>query len=74
MREKGVLLTFIKAVDFIHKQYSAPTGVTILTRTFNRFTNFFHTRGDGRNAFNVCVRVAGDHFSKSRFTRAWRSP
>ncbi len=32
MRQKGILLTFVKAVDFVNKQDGAPASIAILTR------------------------------------------
>ena len=74
MREKRVLLAFIKAVNFIHEQNCTPTCIAVLTRTLNGLTNFFHTRGDRRNAFNICISVASNHFGECCFTRTGWSP
>ena len=74
MRQESILLTFIKAMDFVHKQDRPPSGVAILPRTLNRLADLFDPRGHRRDPLDIGTGVAGNHFSQRRFSGAWRPP
>ena len=46
MRQKSILLAFVKTVDFIDKQNGAASGVTVLAGALYGFTDLFYAGGD----------------------------
>ena len=74
MRQKRILLAFIKPVDFIDKQDRTPSRIAILPRPLNRLANLFNAGGDRRNPLNIGIRITANHFGKRGFTRTGRPP
>lgn len=74
MRQKGILLTFVEAVNFVHEEDSPAPGIAVLPRALDRFADLFHAGRNCRDAFNVRVRIAGDHFGKRGFACAGWPP
>ncbi|CSA56748.1 Uncharacterised protein [Vibrio cholerae] len=62
MRQKRILLRFIKAMDFVDKQNSASTTEFVLTRFFDRGTDLFDSGRHCRYAFHFRIGVVGCHF------------
>ncbi|CRZ42075.1 Uncharacterised protein [Vibrio cholerae] len=62
MRQKRILLRFIKAMDFVDKQNSASTTEFVLTRFFDRGTDLFDSGRHRRYAFHFRIGVVGCHF------------
>ncbi|SAJ34032.1 Uncharacterised protein [Enterobacter cloacae] len=74
MRQKRILLALVEAVDFINKKNGAAPGITVLPRALDRLTNLLYAGGNRRDALNVRVSIAGDHFSEGCFAGAGWPP
>ena len=74
MRQEGILLALVEAVDFVHEEDGTPPGIAVLPCTLDRLTDLFHAGGDRRDTFDVRVGIAGDHFCKRSLAGARGSP
>ena len=74
MRQKRILLAFVKTMYFIHKQHGTTIRQTVLFCPFNGFTDFFHPAGYGRKPFHFGINAVGNNFRQRGFSRPRRSP
>ncbi len=74
MRQECILLRFVKAMDFIHKQDGAASGRLVLTGTRHRFANVFDPAKHGRDCDEVGIKAVGEQSRQCGFTHARRPP
>ena len=68
VREKGVLLGFIEAVNFVHKNDGAMAGAGFLFGDGHDFFNFFDAGEDGTEGNEFGAGEAGDDACERSFT------
>ncbi len=72
-RQQGVLLRFVKAMDFIHKERGAlAVEPGAILRLGNRLTNLLDTREHGVEGNKVGLGCVGDHLRQRCFAGAGR--
>ena len=74
MRQKRVLLSFVKTVDLIHKQNGALAQVPVLPSMFNNLFNIFFATGDSRDFNKIRLELVSNYARQSCLAGAWRAP
>src|SRR5258707_3442027 len=74
VREEGVLLGFVEAVDFVDEDDGAKAGAGFFFGFGHDFFYFFYTAGDSAEGNEFAFGEAGDEASESGFSAAGRPP
>ena len=74
MRQKSILLRFVKPVNLIHKKDSALTQTQFLSRPRNNLPRLFNTRCDRAKRHKTTLRRTRNNPSQRCLTRSGRSP
>jgi len=74
VREEGVLLGFVEAVDFVDEDDGAQAGAGFFFGFSHDFFDFFDTAGDGAEGDEFGFGEAGDEARESGLAAAGRAP
>jgi len=74
VREEGVLLSFVEAVNFVDKNDGALGGVGFALGLGHDLFDFLDAAEDGAEGNEFAAGDAGDDAGESGFAAAWRSP
>src|SRR6266403_2983113 len=74
VREEGVLLGFVEAVDFVDEDDGAKAGAGFFSGFGHDFFYFFYAAGDSTEGNEFAFGEAGDEARESGFAAAGRSP
>ena len=74
MRQEGVLLCFVEAVDFIDKQNGALLPLPGRLSFLNRLADVFHARKHGGNGQKLCAEALRDNPRQRGFANAGAAP
>ena len=74
MRQEGVLLRLVEAVDFIDKQNGALLPLPGCFGFLNRFADIFHARKHGGHGQKLCAEALRDNPRQCGFANARAAP
>jgi len=74
VRQKGVLLTFVEAVDFVDEENGLLSGLTVLGRLGDNLPDFLYAGEDSREGDKEGIGGAGENVGQGSLPGARRSP
>ncbi len=74
VREKGILLGFVEAVDFVDENNGAIAGARFVFRGGHHFLDFLDAGENGAEGDEIGARQAGDEARERGFSAAGRAP